>query len=216
MAKNYNPAGDTALKKSPAVAPAKEKELAEDLLQSKGYVPSAKPRRVNGGQDVTGARHTERNKERLNSTLSKAPAVDEYIDEPVEILKEKPSAFPLFAYIGITLVIVVAMAYVVHLCVEISEWNTRISGYKSTIVELEGEQKDLEYEKGRLYDLEEIERIAREEYGMVSADSLPKEYITSEDGDSIQIMETGEEKSAAGVLMSGFGRTVSNMLSYIN
>ena len=73
MSKNYNSASDTVIKKRP-VAGVEEKEFAEDLLQEKGYVPSPKPRRVNGGQDTVGTRHTERNRVRLNTTLSKAPA----------------------------------------------------------------------------------------------------------------------------------------------
>ena len=51
---------------------------------------------------------------------------------------------------------------------------------------------------------------------MVSADQLPKEYITPDNEDHIQIIDTGDDESAAGVLMSGFGRTFSNLLSYIN
>lgn len=218
MAKNYNSASDIIIKKRPVAGSVEEKEFAEDLLQSKGYVPSTKPRRVNGGQDVAGASHTERNRARLNRTLSKAPAqVDEAdIQDVQEVAAPKPNSIPIISYVFFTLVIIIIMAYVVHLSVEISELNSSISDCKNKLVELRGKQNDLEFRKENLYDLEEIERIAREEYGMVNSDRLPKEYITSENGDSIQLMDTGEEKSAAGILMSGFGRAVSNMLSYIN
>lgn len=218
MSKNYTSASDSVLKKRPTAGSVQEKELAEDLLQKKGYVPATKPRRVNGGQDMTGARHTERNRARLNDTLSKAPAqAKEYdIPETEAVAVEKAISFPIVTYVFFILAIIIIMAYVVHLCVEVSELNAEISNCKNTLVELKGKQNDLEFQKDKLYNLEEIERIAREEYGMVSSDRLPKEYITSEDGDSIQLMDTGEEKSAAGVLMSGFGNAVSNMLSYIN
>lgn len=218
MAKNYNSASDTVIKKRPAMGDVQEKELAEDLLQSKGYVPATKPRRVNGGQDMAGARHTERNRARLNSTLSKAPVQARDYDtcEPQAAAVERTISFPIITYVFFILAIIIIMAYVVHLCVELSELRAEISNCKNTLVELKGKQNDLEFQKEKLYNLEEIERIAREEYGMVNSDRLPKEYITSENGDSIQLMDTGEEKSAAGILMSGFGRAVSNMLSYIN
>ena len=61
MSKNYTAGNDALVKKRPSKA-AEEHELAEDLLQSKGYVPATKPRRVNGGQDSISARHTEQNK----------------------------------------------------------------------------------------------------------------------------------------------------------
>ncbi len=218
MAKNYNAASDTLIKKRPAASGLEDKELAEDLLQSKGYVPSTKPRRVNGGQDMAGVGHTERNRARLNSTLSKAPAQarEAEVSDAQAVAAEKTNLFPMISYVLFILAIIIIMAYVVHLCVEMSELRAEISNCKNTLVELRGKQNDLEFQKEKLYNLEEIERIAREEYGMVSSDRLPKEYITSENGDSIQLMDTGEEKSAAGILMSGFGRAVSNMLSYIN
>ncbi|MBQ9976842.1 MAG: septum formation initiator family protein [Clostridia bacterium] len=222
MADNYTIGDDILIKKRP-VNKAEEKELAEDLLQSEGYVPATKPRRVNGGQDIAGARHTARNKERLNSTLSRTPAQARFrvarrdaVAQPRAKAERAEVPFPIWSYVILVLTVVIIMAYVVHLCVEVSNLNATISDCNSTLVELKSRQNDLEFEKNKLYNLEEIERIARDEYGMVSADQLPKEYITSDNDDRIQIMDTGDDESAAGVLMSGFGRAVSNMLSYIN
>ena len=64
--------------------------------------------------------------------------------------------------------------------------------------------------------LEEIERIAREEYGMVNRDQLPKEYITPDSEDQIEIIDTKSGEAAPGALMSGFAKAISNLLSYIN
>ena len=91
-----------------------------------------------------------------------------------------------------------------------------LSNYDTQISELQSEHDKLVVQKEKLYNLEDIERIAREKYGMVSADKLPTEYITPDNEDHIQILDTGSDESAAGVLMSGFGRTVTNLLSYIN
>ncbi len=232
MSQYYTFDDDVLVSKKPKTETAPEKETAADLLASEGYKPQTKPRRVNGGRETVSAAHTEKNKARLNSTLAKAPlqaradSAKAYAKKKkqtktagagvVQTRHEKASTpFPIapVLYIGILTLVIV---YVIHLYIEIADLNATLTDYNSTLVELKSEQNDLEFEKNRLYNLEEIERIAREQYGMVSADQLPKEYITPDSEDHIQILDTGEEKSAAGVLMSGFGRTVSNLLSYIN
>ncbi len=223
---------DVLVSKKPKTESESEKEFAEALLASEGYKPVTKPRRVNGGRDSVSAKHTEKNKARLNSTLAKAPLQARAESAKVSVKKKKKKAeiasgvvrtqrekaatpFPIayVFYIGILTLIIV---YVVHLYIEIADLDATLSEYNSTLIELKSEQNDLEFQKNKLYNLEEIERIAREQYGMVSADQLPKEYITPDKEDHIQILDTGEDESAAGVLMSGFGRTVTNLLSYIN
>ncbi len=230
MSQYYTFDDDVLVTKKPKTDTANDKELAEKLLEAEGYKPQAKPRRVNGGRETAGVKHTETNKARLNSTLAKAPA--QARAESTVITKKKRKAgvragvvptqrekaatpFPVayIFYIGILTLIIV---YVVHLYIEIADLNATLADYNSALIELKSEQNDLEFEKNKLYNLEEIERIAREQYGMVSADQLPKEYITPDSEDHIQILDTGDEESAAGILMSGFGRGISNLLSYIN
>ena len=53
--------------------------------------------------------------------------------------------------------------YVVHLYIEITDFNSTLAEYDATLVELKSVQNDLEFEKNRLYNLEEIARIAKEE-----------------------------------------------------
>ena len=84
------------------------------------------------------------------------------------------------------------------------------------IVDMKSEETELEIKKNNMYDLEEIERIAREEYGMVNRDQLPKEYITPDSEDHIEIIDAQSEEAAPGALMSGFAKAISNLLSYIN
>jgi len=225
MPKDYTLGDDILVQKKNTSSTVSEKELAEELLQAEGYVPPTKPRRVNGGVEEASASHTDKNKKRLNQTLSEAPAPARRTVKkkataqrtlPFRAEREKAaSPFPV-SYIFFILILTAIMVYVVHLYIEISELDATLSEYNNTLVELKSEQNDLKFEKNRLYDLEEIERIAREEYGMVNADQLPKEYITPEGGDHIQILETEEGKSAAGVLMSGFSKTFDTVLSYIN
>lgn len=222
MPKNYTLGDDILVQKKNTSSTVTEKELAEELLQAEGYVAPTKPRRVNGGEEIASATHTDKNKKRLNQTLSetpeqakkKKPLVHRAL--PFHAEREKAaSPFPI-SYIFFILILTAIMVYVVHLYIELSELDATLSECNNTLVELKSENNDLQFEKNRLYNLEEIERIAREEYGMVSADQLPKEYITSGGGDHIQILETEDNQSAAGVLMSGFGRAFDTILSYIN
>jgi len=51
---------------------------------------------------------------------------------------------------------------------------------------------------------------------MVDEDQIPKEYITPNTEDSIEIMETEPKDETPGALLSGFAGVVSDLLSYIN
>lgn len=227
MSQYYTFDDDVLVQKKPKADTTHDKQMAEELLQSEGYRPATKPRRVNGGKDSVSAKHTDKNKERLNTTLAKAPALSRVSSTSVKrravrrvsvIPTEREKAatpFPAI-YIFFIAILTLMFVYVVHLYIEITDFNSTLAEYDATLVELKSVQNDLEFEKNRLYNLEEIARIAKEEYGMVSADQLPKEYITPDSSDHIQILDTGSEESAAGVLMSGFGHAVSNLLSYIN
>ena len=73
MPKDYTMGDDILVQKKNTSSTVTEKELAEELLQAEGYTPPTKPRRVNGGEEIASASHTDKNKKRLNQTLSKTP-----------------------------------------------------------------------------------------------------------------------------------------------
>ncbi len=236
MSKNYIMGDDVIAQKKPLEKAVPEKEFAEELLQSEGYVPAAKPRRVNGGKEPAGARSTEANKVRLNKTLSKTPeqarpdAAQERKQRNVRKTKKRLFEFSLYSkreksatpfpisYIFFICSITVMLVYIVHLCIEVSDIDSAMAESNNMLVELKSEQNTLVSEKNKLVGkyIEEVEEIARTKYGMVSADQVTSKYRDNDGGDTIDIPETAEEKSAAGVLMSGFGSAVSNFLSYIN
>lgn len=212
----------------------KDKDLAENFLQEKGYERQVKPRRINGGKDRVPENYTVANKARLNSSLAKTPAqIKDSVkkkDTPhtskktkkrmavtdMEVRKEaSKTPFPI-PYIICILLLTVIFLYVIHLYIEIDEFNAELTEYNNEIVALQKKEKELEAKKNNMYDLEEIERIAREEYGMVNADQLPKEYITPDSKDDIEIIDMQNEEVAPGALMSGFAKSISNLLSYIN
>lgn len=204
-----------------------DKNLAETFLQEKGYARQVKPRQMNNGRDRVEHNYATDNKARLNNALAKTPTgaissqarqrktkkvnVGE-MERRSEIAK---TPFPI-PYIICIILLTVIFLYVIHLYIEIDDLNSELTDYNNMIVEMKREQTDLEIKKNSMYDLEEIERIAREEYGMVNKDQLPKQYITPDSEDNIEIIETKSSEVAPGALMSGFAKAISNLLSYIN
>ena len=215
-----------------------QKNLAGEFLAEKGYSRQAKPREVNAGRDRLPENYTKKNKARLNRDLAAAPAVAKSENAPIarstkpkvkkkkasevarisvtEVRREKPATpFPLSAILCVIAITVISL-YVIHLYIELDELNALLSDYNNQIAEMKNEERVLQSKKASKYNLEEIERIAKEKYGMVDADQLPKEYITPETDDSIEIMETSTDVETPGALLSGFAGVVSNLLSYIN
>lgn len=211
-------------------------DLAGDYLASKGYERQAKPRELNGGRDRVPQGHTQRNKVRMNNSLAATPEhaksnytktatarrsheKKRYVQTQVkvaEVRKEKPSTpFPISIILCLIAITVISL-YVIHLYIELDELNATVADYNNRIAEMKNEEKVLQTQKASKYNLEEIERIAKEKYGMVDADQLPKEYITPDAEDSIEIMEKDTADETPGALLSGFAGVVSDLLSYIN
>lgn len=205
-----------------------EKKLAGDYLAEKGYERQARPRDVNGGRDRVPRNYTQNNKARLNGSLATTPAqakptakkqVKKKQQTQVKVTglrKERSKTpFPAFTVLCLIALTVVAL-YVVHLYIELDELDATITEYNNMITEMKDQERSLQTQKASKYNLEEIERIAKEKYGMVDADQLPKEYITPNAEDSIEIMETDMSDETPAALLSGFAGVVSNLLSYIN
>lgn len=206
------------------------KELAGDYLAEQGYEHHATPREVNGGRDRLPKNHARTNVAKLNRSLVttpsqvksgaqvKRPAKRVSNDDSVlvEIKKEKSKTPLPISFFMCVAAITVMLIYVVHLCVELDDLKTGISDLNDGIASMKLEERMLQSEKATKYNLEEITRIAVQEYGMVDADQLPKEYITPDAEDSIEIMEKSPESETPGALLSGFAGVVSELLSYIN
>ncbi|MBR6633904.1 MAG: hypothetical protein IKL05_06365 [Clostridia bacterium] len=212
-----------------------KKDLAGDYLAEKGYERQVNPRRMNGGRDRLPQDYAAKNKVRLNSSLATTPAQAKPgapksanvqvaarkkrvrpLVKVTEVRKEKPKTpFPISAILCLIAITLISL-YVIHLYIELDELNATLTNYNNQIAEMKNEERVLQSQKASKYNLEEIERIAKEKYGMVDADQLPKEYITSDNEDSIEIMETDTEEKTPGALLSGFAGVVSNLLSYIN
>ncbi len=219
--------GEIITEKKKSAKETQQKNLAETFLQEKGYERQVKPRQMNNGRDRVEHNYATDNKARLNNALAKTPtgainsqskqkkvkkvAVGE-MERRSEVAK---TPFPI-PYIVCILLLTVIFLYVIHLYIEIDNFNSELTDYNNMIVEMKSKETELEIKENNMYDLEEIERIAREEYGMVNKDQLPKEYITPDSEDDIEIIDTKSTEVAPGALMSGFAKAISNLLSYIN
>ncbi|MBQ7897863.1 MAG: septum formation initiator family protein [Clostridia bacterium] len=227
MSQYYTSGDDILAQKKTKSKETAGKDLAENFLQEKGYERQVKPREINGGRDRVPQNHTVTNKNRLNTALAKTPRTAKGVENirkkekkvsvsRMEVRRENAKTpFPI-PYIFCIVLLTVIFLYVIHLYIEIDDLNAELTDYNNMIVDMKSEETELEIKKNNMYDLEEIERIAREEYGMVNRDQLPKEYITPDSEDQIEIIETQSGEAAPSVLMSGFAKTISNLLSYIN
>ena len=104
--------------------------------------------------------------------------------------------FPYAIIFSFLAVVAVAM-YVLSLRISLDNLTADISRMEREILAYKEEQNILEVRVNAKYDLSEIERIAREEYGMVPKDSLTKKYIPISGEDEVQVLdpETGEPAS---------------------
>ena len=196
----YQTTSDIIAQKKNTVKDTAQKDLAENFLHEKGYERQIKPRAINGGRDRVPADYTASNKVRLNDSLAKTPVpakgnvgikkgtVIRKTERKVaigqmETRKEaSKTPFPI-PYIVCIMLLTVIFLYVIHLYIEIDDLNAELTDYNNLIVDMKREETALEIKKNNMYDLEEIERIAREEYGMVSADQLPL-YVCEVEGET--------------------------------
>ena len=123
----------------------------------------------------------------------------------VEVITEKnerKKPFPL-AVILCCLAVTISLMYVISLYIHIDDYSSDISDLKGEISSYNDQITALELRLENKYDLDEIERIAVEEYGMVRADKLPKKYVSLAGDDVIEIT-TPDKSSGIGNLLSVF------------
>ncbi len=139
----------------------------------------------------------------------------EPVKNKVITVKDKnKKPFPVGLALGIVLITVVFI-YVINLYIKIDNYNEDLAAINNGIAQTKEYQTILEVKYKRMYDLNEIEKIATEEYGMVSADSLTRDYVTLTGEDIIEMVQSNENTGAIGLLMSGFGETLYKIAEYM-
>ena len=130
------------------------------------------------------ARHTNTRKPLRAARRKSGPLVTEKVSSK--------SPFPIFA-IATCFVVTAVFMYILSLYVKLDDYNADISSMQNQIAELGEQATVLEVSIERKFNLDMVEKIATEEYGMVSVDGLPKSYVSVSGED-----EYGTESSADG------------------
>ena len=139
-----------------------------------------------GEHKVHVVQSTLQRREGRNLPVARRNVTQNYVMEDKRSPIRKP--FP-FAFIFACVVIVAVAMYVLSLRIKLDNLAASISQAESRIAADAEELNALRVRLGAKYDLSEIERIAREEYGMVNKDTLPKKYVSIAGDDEIDVLE---------------------------
>lgn len=108
----------------------------------------------------------------------------------------RKTAFP-FSIVFLSLICTVLFMYMIFNYVQINEYTSSVSDLKNDIEVLSVEKDDLTAKLDKKNDLSYIEKVAREELGMVKIDEITKKYITMNPGDVITSFDKNSVSSSA-------------------
>ena len=170
---------------SEALAAAKA-DKAKQKRPATAYTSRVRPRETHP-DTVDPDQRISRNLNKLNRDLVAAPVAHQdkeaitagQEDRGVRVVTRKAAAKPMpIAVIFACILIAAFFMYTLSLSVKIEEKKQDIDAMKTKITALKDEATKLEVQLENKYDLDEVERIATSEYGMVPASALPKKYVT--------------------------------------
>ena len=211
--REYNPNGN-----------ASEAAFRENYMRHRGATASGNARKENGRPSGAGNRsgearrphgtqyqqsHRNPHVKSAQQTAGKpkaAPAPEPQIvrPEPVaqsaEIRTEK-KAFPVTLLLGILIIAVIFMALVSGMS-KVYQSNREIARLEKQLEQLEETAEQLELRLEDKNDVKTIEAMASERLGMVKEEYVQKEYISLSDGERIELIDSGEEESSGGVMLS--------------
>ncbi len=180
------------------------------------YNPKVRPRETHP-DSVDTKKRIKGNLNQLNKSLVEHPtnvkegeelsAADVSEDRGVRIKATNVAASsPIpYAYIISLILLAAVLMYVVSLFVEVQEYSRSIDEMESRIAELKEESTRLEVQLESRYDLDEVERIATQEYGMVVSSTLPKKYISVSEEEDVwkETEKTEPEESLIEQIIAG-------------
>ncbi len=94
--------------------------------------------------------------------------------------------------------------------VALNEYTKDISDLEAKVDALEDREKELAGELDKKYDLVEIEKQAKEEYGMVDSSEVEKKYIEVGDDEKIEVYEV-EEDGTVGTITNALFALADNL-----
>ena len=96
--------------------------------------------------------------------------------------------------------------FIVYNYVKLNEYTSEASTLTNQLTALKQTEEELNNELAKRVDLMEIERIAKEDYGMIKNDHLTKKYITIENEDKTVVVTDEPE---------GTGSSYTTLMSII-
>jgi len=153
-----------------------ENHLADD------YNPKIRPRETHPDA-ISAEKRISKNLNKLNRELVETPAGEAVAvseDRGAKVVTRSVSvkARAPLAIICSCAIIAAVFMYMISLNIQMDERSRSIDQLKEEIAELKEETTNLEIQMESKYDLDEVERIATQQYGMVAASSLPKKYVS--------------------------------------
>ena len=165
---------------------AEQKKIAKGHIAD-SYNPKVRPRETHP-DEVNSEKRISKNLNQLNRRLVENPAGEVMKEEALAVGEDrgikvitKAAGIKVqapFAVLFSCALIAAIFMYVLTLYVEIEEYTHSIDVMESEIAQLKEEATQLEVQLENKYDLDEVERVATQEYGMVAAASLPKKYVS--------------------------------------
>ncbi len=120
---------------------------------------------------------------------------------------KNPSTRPFpIAVVFSSLICTVLIMFIVYNYVKLNEYTSEASALTNQLTALKQTEEELNNELVKRVDLMEIERIAKEDYGMIKNDHLTKKYITIENEDKTEVVTDEPE---------GTGSSYTTLMSII-
>lgn len=192
----------------------KAKEKEEALAAAKNrkkhhaaddYSPKLRPRETHPDA-IDPEKRISKNLNKLNRELIATPGTKENKelslaeeDRGAKVVTRSAAArtpIPLTFIFSCVLIAAVFM-YMLSLSVQIEEYSYSIDQIQSEITALKEEATRLEVQLESKFDLDEVEKIATRDYGMVASSALPKKYVSVAKGEDI--WQQAEEETEGGL-----------------
>ena len=185
----------------------KEKSASREKQRSSDdYNPRLRPRETHPDA-VDPQKRISKNLNKLNRELVKTPADEKVKKEEESAIAEEDRGIRVvtraaaakvqapLSFIFSLIILVAVFMYMLSLSVQMEEYSHSIDEMDVRIAALKEEATQLEVQLENKYDLEEVEQIATEKYGMVAAATLPKKYISVKEETDVWQTPEKEEKN---------------------
>ncbi|MBQ8370097.1 MAG: septum formation initiator family protein [Clostridia bacterium] len=156
--------------------------------------------RTNPAQSAAKPGTSQRTRQKASPAPEPTIVRPEPITPAVEMQAEK-KPFPKMFFVLLLLASVMIMTLVLGIS-DVYKTQNEIAALEKQLAELEETAEQLELRLDDKNDVKTIESMASQRLGMVKEEYVQKEYISLSDGERIELIETPEEETTGGVMLS--------------